>query len=431
MQPRPTDIVNGESRDTSMIGNDRIEPVQTKPGRASSSSPSWFCTAVVAFATLNVVFLTIAALGGSWIFDRHQRIVPVDFVSFWTTGRMLQTGPAAEIYDWVRHRAAEIELMGDRDTRRYLWHNPPVFLLAVAPLAFLPYATAYVAWLGATFAAYAATIRLILPHIHLPRIVMGAVGFPGSLWTAVTGQNGFLTAALFGGTLLLIDKRPIAAGILLGLLTYKPQFGILFPLVLVATGRWMVFGAAALTTLVLFIVTASAFGFDTWIAFWRSIAVTQKAILADGIMGTNKLQSFYGVALWSTGSTMVAWTIQALVTTASAAGALWAWRSEISPDLKAAAMGIAVLLATPYILIYDLPVLSIPMAFLIRFAGHRGVSASDAAVLVTACVLVFIFPMVMIPTGLLAQILVAGLVIRHVLDEHACRSAPTAVRLAG
>ena len=52
------------------------------------------------------------------------------------------------------------------------------------------------------------------------------------------GQNGFLTAALIGGALGLLERRPALAGICLGLLTYKPQFGLLFPFVLIADRRW-------------------------------------------------------------------------------------------------------------------------------------------------------------------------------------------------
>ena len=40
------------------------------------------------------------------------------------------------------------------------------------------------------------------------------------------GQNGFYTAALFASGLTLVERRPIAAGILLGLLCCKPQLGL-------------------------------------------------------------------------------------------------------------------------------------------------------------------------------------------------------------
>ena len=52
------------------------------------------------------------------------------------------------------------------------------------------------------------------------------------------GQNGFLTAALLGGALHWLDRRPWLAGVLIGCLAYKPQFGVLIPVALLA-GRPM------------------------------------------------------------------------------------------------------------------------------------------------------------------------------------------------
>ena len=48
-----------------------------------------------------------------------------------------------------------------------------------------------------------------------------------------------------GGGLLLLDRRPVLAGILFGALCYKPHFGMLIPVALAASGRWRAFGAAA------------------------------------------------------------------------------------------------------------------------------------------------------------------------------------------
>ena len=59
------------------------------------------------------------------------------------------------------------------------------------------------------------------------------------------GQNGFLTAALLGGALVVLDRRPLVAGILLGLLAYKPQYGVCSRIVLAVSGRWRSFAAAA------------------------------------------------------------------------------------------------------------------------------------------------------------------------------------------
>ena len=71
-----------------------------------------------------------------------------------------------------------------------------------------------------------------------------ALAFPAVFVNIGHGHNGFLTAALIGAGLLMLDRRPILAGILFGLMAYKPQFGVLIPLVLAATGRWRAFLAA-------------------------------------------------------------------------------------------------------------------------------------------------------------------------------------------
>ena len=78
---------------------------------------------------------------------------------------------------------------------------------------------------------------------------------------------------------MALDRRPILAGVLLGLLSYKPQFGVMIPLVLIASTRWRAFTSAAATVLVLVIVTTLAFGADIWQAFADSMPFTREVVL--------------------------------------------------------------------------------------------------------------------------------------------------------
>ena len=108
-----------------------------------------------------------------------------------------------------------------------------------------------------TLPLYVAAVRAIMGE----RLgILIACAFPAVMWNMLVGQNGFLTAALIGLMLLTLDTRPIAAGVLLGLLTYKPQFGILFPIVLAANGQWRVIAAASVTTAALVAASAAVFG---------------------------------------------------------------------------------------------------------------------------------------------------------------------------
>jgi len=107
------------------------------------------------------------------------------------------------------------------------------------------------------------------------------------------GQNGFLTAALLGGALVMLDHRPIVAGILFGLLAYKPQFGMMIPLVLAASGRWRPFAAAAATVLILALAATAAFGPHVWQAFLDSTRFTRVVALEQSDTGWYKIQSVF------------------------------------------------------------------------------------------------------------------------------------------
>ena len=78
----------------------------------------------------------------------------------------------------------------------------------------------------------------------------------------------------------------------MGCLAYKPQFGLLVPLVLAATGRWRAIAAAGATVLAIAGLTWAAFGADVFAAFWHSLAMTQRVIL-EGAPGFYKIQSVY------------------------------------------------------------------------------------------------------------------------------------------
>ncbi|MEE1656966.1 glycosyltransferase family 87 protein [Microvirga sp. CF3062] len=374
---------------------------------------------ILVLAFVNFLFLIRAWQSGAWIFNQDGQIIPADFVSFWSTGRMLKTVSAADIYDWSLHHIAEVEVLGPGHTARLPWLNPPIFLLAVAPLAMMPYMAAFLSWIGVTFLAYAAMLRAVLPAMPLWGAMAGALAFPAVLWTIFVGQNGLLTGALVGGTLALLDRHPLVAGFLLGLLTYKPQFGILFPIILLVTARWKVFASASATTLALSALAALLFGTEVWEAFWNSLSQTQEAILTEGKMGLYKLQSFYGAVLWLTGNLEMAWSAQALATLLVLAGLIWVWRGPTSMEVRSAAMGLAVLLATPYVLIYDLPVLAIPLAFLLRAGLQRGFPSFEPFLMLLVCTVVFAFPFFKAPLGLVACCLVAVMILSRVWSERA------------
>src|SRR6185437_12401404 len=160
-------------------------------------------------------------------------------------------------YDWAAEYAVEKGLFGGQDVPFYGWHYPPLFLLVAAVLALMPYGWSLAVWMGATLPAYVVAMRAIVPG---PMTALVALAYPAVFVNLGHGQNGFISAALLGGALLLLESKPIVAGVLIGMLAYKPQFGILIPLVLLVTGRWTVVLAACGTILAACAATLALFG---------------------------------------------------------------------------------------------------------------------------------------------------------------------------
>jgi hypothetical protein len=270
-----------------------------------------------------------------------------------------------------------------------------------------------IAWLTATGIAYAAAIRGIFGE---RTGWLFALGFPGALWNVTAGQNSFLTTALIGGALGLLERHPALAGCCLGLLTFKPQLGVLFPLVLVATGRWRAFVAAAATTLALAALSWLAFGAEPWLAMAQSLAAANQLVLTDGGAGWNKLQSVFGLVRSLGGAESLAWAMQGAVAVAFAVALVVLWRGDAPYELKAAALAVGTVLVTPYVFAYDLVVLAVPVAFLLRFALARGFLRFDGVLLAAAGALLLSYIVATTQVGLAASLIVAMLIARRVFD---------------
>ncbi len=369
----------------------------------------------IALALAYVLFLVGAAVQRDWLIDSAGLPIANDFVNVWAAGKLTLEGHPAAAYDWTIHREVEVAAVGHEFEGYYGWPYPPTYLFVAAALATLPYLTSLLFWIAVSLPAYVAAVRVIIGE----RLgILLACAFPGVVWNISANQNGFLTAALIGAFLLQLERRPVIAGIFLGLLTYKPQFGILFPVVLVLDGRWRVIAAAAVTALVLGAASLAAFGLESWHAFFAWMPVTGAAVFEDGRAGLNKLQSVFGVVRWLGGGMTAAWIAQGAMFAAAAVAVAVLWRRPVRYEIKAAALAVAVMLATPYIYIYDFPVLAIPLAFLLRLGLREGFLPYEWPAMAVACGLVLVFPFLAMPTGFVAAVIVAAMIARRAAAEH-------------
>jgi len=173
-------------------------------------------------------------------------------------------GDAAAAYNPAEHIKAQDALVGTGHARFSLWPYPPTYFLILAPLATLPYAAAFLTWGLLTLLGCVVVVYLVVRRRPAVALVLSS---PFTVWNVLAGQSGFLTASLLGASLLALERRPVLAGVFIGCLTYKPQWGILIPVALVAAKQWRAFASAVAATALLVGASFIAFGTAPWEAF--------------------------------------------------------------------------------------------------------------------------------------------------------------------
>ena len=359
---------------------------------------------------INLVYFPTAYLSHWWIWDPDGRGIPTDFVNVWAAGRLALEGHPAQAWDWDIQRQVELALLRQDFPGYFAWHYPPPFLFVASLLAQLPYSVAFVAWVSVSFLPYLAMMRAIVGRSFG---LMLAIGFPMVFNNTLVGQNGFLTAALIGGTLYLMPARPVLSGICLGLLSYKPQYGLLFPIVLIAASQWTVFFTAGIVAVGVAFASWLAFGTESWQAFFHWMPMFSQAFLTEGKATWWKLQSLFSMVRYLGGTEQMAWAFQWVLTAAVAVVLALMWRSRVSYSVKAAALAIGTLLTTPYLFMYDMMVLAVPVAFLMRIGLKSGFRSYELPALGCALALVVSFAFFGEPVGLAANLIISALILRR------------------
>jgi glycosyl transferase family 87 len=384
----------------------------TAPTIASrrNAIPASLFNACFVLLVINLSYFPAAYLTHCWIYDSNGLGIPTDFVNVWAAGRLVLEGHPAQAYEWDIQKQVEVALLGQDFVGYFAWHYPPPFLFVASLLAQWPYSVAFIGWVSASFLPYLAMMRAIVGR---PFGLMLAAAFPMVFNNTLVGQNGFVTAALIGGALYLLPVRPVLAGVCLGLLSYKPQYGLLFPIVLIATSQWTMFFSAGLTAAALALASWLAFGAESWQAFFHWMPMFSQAFLTEGKATWWKLQSIFSLVRYFGGTEQLAWMFQWVLSASVAVVLTLMWRSRISYPLKAAALAAGTLLTTPYLFMYDMMVLAVPVAFLVRIGLRTGFRPYELPALGCALALIVSFIFLGEPVGLVATLIVTGLVLRR------------------
>jgi len=135
-----------------------------------------------------------------------------------------------------------------------------------------------------------------------------------------------------------------------------------------------------------------------------------QAFLTEGRAPWGKMQSIFALVRYFGGAEQLAWVLQWILSGAVAVLLALMWRSRVSYPLKAAALAAGTLLITPYLFLYDLMVLAIAVAFLVRIGLRRGFRRYELPALGLVAALLMFYPLVGAPTGFAATLIVSGLI---------------------
>jgi hypothetical protein len=345
--------------------------------------------------------VAFALVAGTWAvqsnvgLDVRGKPLGYDFVSFWSASTLALEGEAEASYQPERILEAGRRAIPDLETQ-FIWSYPPTFHLLVLPLALLPFIWSYLLWFLVWLVPFLLVIRRLAPA---PETLMLALAFPGTLLNLAQGQNGLMVAALFGGAMLLLGPQPILAGILIGLLSCKPQFGLLIPIALIFGRHWTAFAAAAVTTLAFAALSLLAFGVQDWLAFFANLEFAT-AVLEDGRLPWAKMPSMFATLRLLGTPVDWAYGAQALVALATAVTVALVWWRPVPLPLAAAVLTSGALLVSPHLNDHDLALLAVPIALIAWHAHQAGWLRGEREILVVAWLAPVITALVAEPTHL-------------------------------
>jgi len=402
-------------------GTEAAMSEQQAPGRAPAigadlaAALSWRL-ASDKFRLLAGILLTLfAAYGAAFLAVAVARGWPDGFgdsFALWSWGRFAGDHAAATIYDPTALRSAQLALGMDPGAS-YPFAYPPSFLLVLWPLGQLP------GWVACA-TLVAVTLPLYLwattgGNWRSPAL-LAALAAPTTVIAIVAGQTGFLVAALLAGGMRLTAGHPVAGGVLLGLLTYKPQLGLLVPVALVAARQWRTLASAAATAILLVVVTSLLFGASVWSSWSTALPAFARQHAAEDAEILHLMPTIL-VALVQLGVAPATAQLAQWAGTAAAAAIIWTLFRSGPQQLAGAGLLVATFLATPYAFVYDMPIVATAVIWFV-VARHRAddtIGTGEVLVMMSAMIAPIVlvagtsrFPLATLSLILLLAVIVQG-----------------------
>jgi alpha-1,2-mannosyltransferase len=313
------------------------------------------------FLGLQLAALAFLVLQSYGVIGTGRPGASTDFMMIEASGRLADSGTPALVYDLASQSVLQQRIFGAIPLEGFFpFYYPPIYLLICAPLALLPYLVGFAVWVLATGALFFGALWQVTRDWKL---ALALCSFPPAILNLAIGQNAFLTAALLGWGLVLIDRRPWLAGLVFGATSFKPHFLVLVPLALIAGRAWRALGGMVISVAVLTGASLLLFGVGTWRAFIESLPVAQ-AIYASGELGYWAQTSLFAAVRLLGGGYDLAIGVHAAAMLAAAGVTVYAWWNDLDPPTRAVALMAGTLICVPVNLSYDLLAAAVAVAFL-------------------------------------------------------------------
>ncbi len=286
-----------------------------------------------------------------------------DFFAIWSYANFTVTRQPINIYNNLAIQEMEFDLGGD-PSRMAPCFYPPSFLLYIAPLGLLPFYKAFALWVTTSLGLY--LFASIYKQLRRPYAILIIVLAPATLVGIITGQTGLLASTPMVGGFQLVRSRPVFAGIVIGLASFKPQFGLLIPIALISAREWKALVSAALTVTALVVVSSIAFGWSIWLLWLAKLP--EHGPWAAHLNERFQPTIFSNVTSWGV-DTSAAWIIQVIAAIAVAVLIWFCFRRGVT-NQNSAALFVGTFLATPYAFVYDMQMLTNAVLALPRQGGR-------------------------------------------------------------
>lgn len=303
----------------------------------------------IVFAALLLHWLGL--YGFDWIISTDR-----DFANYWIASRLILSGDALDLFRGHEVYFARMQAVFGPETPWRSWSYPPSYLLLMWPLGLMPYSLSLAMFLIVTLIVY----------LHAVSVTAGRVEANFALFLVpficaniIYAQNGFIIGALILYGLGLRNSRPWLAGLAIGLLTIKPQLGLILPLLLLYERRWIVILSASVTAAALVLISSVLFGIEAWTGYITETIPYQAYVMRDlGGSFLHLLLSLYGALRLEGVDADLALSIHIGFAVLVLAAYVLSLFLAPDKDARSLCLVIASLLITPYSLSYDLGALS-------------------------------------------------------------------------